>query len=91
MEQVTMWRAVDGQLLQSASQCAAYELKRQMATLGKAMDDIKFNQFGQIDVDAVNAVASSVQDQLNAGVAAVQSAIATEQAASAAAQAASTP
>ena len=78
MEQVTMWRAVDGQLLQSESQCAAYELKRQLSTLGKALDELKFNQFGQIDVDAVNAISVQVQDQLNAGVAAVQRAITKE-------------
>jgi hypothetical protein len=63
-EQVVMWKAEDGQLLQSESQCRAYELKRRIGMLGKQMDEIKFNQFGQIDVTAVNAAAAEISFQL---------------------------
>ena len=77
-EKLTMWRSEDGQLLQSESQCAAYELKRKIGIMGKAMEAIKFNEFGQVDTAAVEQLAKQIQDELTSYGDRLHSAIATE-------------
>jgi len=63
-EQVTRYRAVDGTLLLSMSQCLAYELKRQVSIFGDNMKLIKFSDTGVINVEDVCKLAADMNAQI---------------------------
>ena len=58
-------KAVDGFICDTEAQCLAYELRLALLTLSKSLDGkMNINQFGQIDADAVEALAREVIEDL---------------------------
>ncbi len=73
--QVTVWKAADGSVWDTEEQCRAYELRLALLTLGKQAESIKVNQFGQVDIAALQQVASSVLADIKGKVESLQAAM----------------